>query len=104
MTNTFFPPGVEVRFYYDPNPNQNWNNFDTFADGQHIATVLTTEEMLSQIGDISMVINSAPLTFSADFNLPNGKTYNFNRLIPGGMTVHIMAANTPILDPTTPGQ
>jgi hypothetical protein len=97
MVNTFFAPGHEVRFYYHATqtPNQGWDNFDSFKDGQHIATFTVTKNMISQIGNIGFFINSAPLTFSDDFVLPDGKTYNFKRLVPGGITVHVLASFTP---------
>jgi len=97
MLNTFFAPGHEVRFYFHATqtPNQGWNNFDSFKDGQHIATFTVTKNMISQVGNIGFFINSAPLTFSDDFVLPDGKTYNFKRLVPGGITVHVLTSFTP---------
>ena len=97
MVNVFFAPGHEVQFFYqeNPTPDQGWDNFDSFKDGQHIATFTVTKNMISQIGDIGFFINSAPLTFSDDFVLPDGKRYNFRKLVPGGITVHVLASFTP---------
>lgn len=97
MVNTFFNPGHEVIFYYHPDQHPTgWEDFDGFKAGQHIATFTVTENMISQIGNIGFFINSAPLTFSTDFMLPDGKVYNFRRLL-GGITVHILQSFNPIL-------
>jgi len=98
MTNTFFTANHEVQFYFDADPNQDFTDFDTFRDGEHVATFTTVRNMASQIGTIGTFINSAKLTWSKDFTYIDGKTYNFKDLVPGGITVHILTNFVPIVD------
>lgn len=105
MTNALFSANHEVRFYYKEHPsqfNQDWNHPDAFSSGQHVATFITRRNLLSQVGNVGFFVNSAPLTFSGDFFLPDGKIYNFHDLTPGGITVHILASTTPVKDTNTP--
>lgn len=104
IVNTFFSAGHEVRFFYDSTPDQDWTNFDSFTDGEHVATFTTVRNLATAIGNVVFFINSAPLTFSKNFVFKDGKTYNFNRLVPGGITVHILGSNTPVADPANPSR
>jgi hypothetical protein len=105
MTNTFIPPGLEIRYYYHSQPDQNWNDYDSFQNGQLIAKFGTTENvtMISTVGRVQLVMNSAPMTFSEDFVLPDGNKYNFKRFVPGGLTAHVFESSTFITDPAHPG-
>jgi hypothetical protein len=100
MQNALFSAGHEVRFFFNANPHGDWNNPDTFSDGQLIAIYTTRKNLLSQVGNVGFFVNSAPLTFSADFNF-RGETFNFKDLTPSGITVHILASGTVIPSPST---
>ena len=114
MSNALFSAGHEVRFYYKDHPsqfNQDWDHPDAFSSGQHVATFITRRNLLSQInngqgqnaaGIVGFFVNSAPLTFSGDFFLPDGKIYNFRDITPGGITVHILASTQPVPSTNTP--
>jgi len=105
MINALFSAGHEVQFYYKEHPSQfqqDWDHPDAFNSGTHVATFTTRRNLLSQIGSVGFFVNSAPLTFSGDFILPDGKVYSFRDLTPGGITVHILASTTPVAGTNTP--
>ena len=102
ILNEWFGEGHEVRFYYDEHPNRSWNNFDGFTRGTHIATLLTQRAMTESIGDQTIIIASSDLIQSKEFTLPDGRKYDFGKLIPGGITVHSFRSHKFITNPGNP--
>jgi hypothetical protein len=91
ITNTFLPTNV-VNYYYHPNSSpKDWTDFDGFQTGQLIGTYLVATDMFSTVNNVSMGQASGPLTYTADFTLPDGTRTNLAKLMPGGITVTTLA-------------
>lgn len=102
MTSTFLKDH-DIYYYYHPRSSpKSWEDVDGFKAGQHIATYHVQKNMFTQHGDTSMVFNSGPITYSADFTLPNGRIANLRDFMPGGITVHVYGSFTPISDGRIP--
>jgi hypothetical protein len=87
ITNTFVS-AVEVNFYYHPNSSpKDWTDFDGFQTGQLIGTWQVGIDMFSSTSGVSWGQVSGPLTYSADFYLPDGSRANLAQFMPGGVTV-----------------
>jgi hypothetical protein len=67
--------------YYDPHPKRNWLEPSTFTTGQLVATYQLSEtdfvDLKSEVGTGTAQIK---LTYSKDFTLANGHTFNFTSL------------------------
>jgi hypothetical protein len=81
--------------YYNTSPNGDWSNPATFSSGQLIATFTRTESLFPAIGPIAIHSLSESLLSSQRFNF-SGRTYNFNRIAPHGITFAQFFNATPI--------
>lgn len=81
--------------YYNTSPNGDWNNPATFSSGQLIATFTRTESLFPAIGPIAIHSLSESLSSSRPFTF-NGRTYNFNRIAPHGITFAQFLSSAPI--------
>ncbi len=79
--------------YFNPTPNGNWSNPDTFSSGQLVAKFTRTQTLFLQIGPVSQHVLTERLASSQSFTF-NGNEYNFNRLVPGGITLNEFFSNT----------
>jgi hypothetical protein len=87
ITNTFVS-AVTVNFYYHPNSSpKDWTDFDGFQTGQLIGTWQVGIDMFGTVNGVSWGQVSGPLTYSANFVLPDGTQINLRELMPGGVTV-----------------
>lgn len=102
LTSTFLK-AHDIYYYYHPRSSpKGWEDVDGFKAGQHIATYRVQKNMFTQIGDASLVINSGPFTYSADFTLPNGRIANLRDFMPGGITVHVFGSFKVVSDGLQP--
>jgi len=81
--------------YYNSSPSGDWNNPATFSSGQLIATFTRTESLFPAIGPIGIHSLSESLLSSQRFTF-NGRTYNFSRIAPHGITFAQFLSTTPI--------
>lgn len=88
-------PG-NARLYFNPNPNHNWNDPNSFATGQLIATFHRAQDVVMFLGPFSSDTFSYSLVSSRNFTV-NGRTLNFNMLAPYGITNTLIASQTPQL-------
>ena len=81
--------------YYNTSPNGDWNNPATFSSGQLIATFTRAESLFPAIGSVATHSLSETLSSSQRFTF-DGRTYNFNRIAPNGITFAQFFNTTPI--------
>jgi hypothetical protein len=92
--------------YYNPSPNGDWSNPDTFSSGQLVAHFMRPETLFIQIAQ-SDSTNPPPFESIAQHNLTetlqssqsftfNGRKYDFDALTPGGITLYETGSNTGI--------
>lgn len=81
--------------YYNTNPNGDWNNPATFASGKLVATFVRTESLFPVIGAFGVHNLSESLQSSQSFYF-DGRTQNFNRIAPHGITFAQFADMTPL--------
>jgi hypothetical protein len=75
--------------YFNPNPNGDWSNLDTFSGGKlpgnpiaqfaHPEALFFTSEFVSKHVHPEILMSSQPFTF-------NGHTYDFKNIAPDGLT------------------
>jgi len=82
------PPG-QFTVYLNKLPNGNWNDFNTFSQGQPIATFEfgTTQDVRS--GSVQIGYTSAQLIAAEDFEF-HGDLLNFKNLFPHGVTINFI--------------
>jgi hypothetical protein len=85
----------DFTIYLNPTPAGNWSDPNSFSSGQPVATFKRSVAMLTNAGPTTSVMFSAVLVSSVDFTF-NGKTYNFKRLVPDGVT-HIFTGSNVVL-------
>ena len=85
-------PGT-FSIYFNPTPNGDWSNPDTFSSGQLVARFTRTETLFLQIGPVSEHVLTESLAWARNFTV-NGHEYNFNDLVPGGITLSELFSNT----------
>lgn len=88
------PPG-QFTVYLNELPGSNWNDFNTFSQGQPIATFEfgTTQDIRS--GSVQIGYTSAQLITAEDFQF-HGDRFNFKDLFPHGVTINFIVNPTPI--------
>ena len=88
------PPG-RFTIYLNPAPNGNWNDFNTFSQGQPIAVVEfgTTQDIST--GSVQIGYTSARLAASSDFQF-QGRRFNLSDLFPNGVTIAFTTNPTPL--------
>ena len=98
---TLIPPGGKFDVFYDPNPNGDWSDPDTFSDGQLIGTFDESHFMGTAIGPASFNLFSSDLVFSDAFTF-QGTQQNLRQIVPSGVTIHNYGSSTPVsFDPFT---
>jgi hypothetical protein len=88
----------EFNIYYNPSPNGDWSKPDTFSGGnpfpgQPVATFARPESLLLN-GVIGKHVVTGYLVASRAFTF-NGHRYDFNAIVPAGLTLNETASSTP---------
>lgn len=82
------------KVYYNPTPNGDWSNPGTFSSGQLIATFKRDQSLFPFFTTLGVHALSETLGSSQEFMF-NGQTYNFNRMVPNGITFASFFSSTP---------
>ena len=93
--------GEAYNVYFNPNPNQSWDNPASFSAGQLVATFRSTTGTQTGSGPVALVTQSYILESSQDFTF-RGQSYNFARLLPHGFTITTLSGNVPLGNTTPP--
>ena len=101
----FLNPAGKYNIYYNPHPQGNWNNPDSFSAGEKfpghpIAQFMRPELLVLQFESTVQDAVTATLVASQDF-IFGGHEYNFDQLTPGGVTLYEYGSLTPL--PPVPG-
>jgi len=80
--------------YYNSTPNGDWNDPGTFSSGTLIATFKRDQSLFPFFTTYGYHAVSETLESSQDFTF-NGKTYNFHRMVPNGITFASFFSATP---------
>lgn len=80
--------------YYNPSPNGSWSDPSTFASGQLIATFKRDQSLFPFFATYGFHALSETLGSSQEFTF-KGQTYNFNRMVPNGITFASFFSSTP---------
>jgi hypothetical protein len=89
----FLVSAGQFNIYFNPNPNRDWNNPDTFSNGQLIAHFMRPEVLDLQFESTSQHIITETLVSSLSF-IFKGNTFNFSEIAPGGITLYEAISNT----------
>ena len=81
--------------YYNTSPNGDWGNPASFSSGELIATFARKESLFPQIGPIGFHSLSETLESSQNFTF-DGQPYDFNRIVPHGITFAQFFSTTPL--------
>jgi hypothetical protein len=92
MTLSLGSPGT-FSMYLNSAPKGDWSKPDSFSSGQVVATFQRTAVSIFSVGPVNTNIFSAKLVSSADFTF-QGKSYNFGRIVPNGITDYHIGSNT----------
>jgi hypothetical protein len=87
------PPGYTWGVYFNETPNQVWGAYDTFSDGERVATFEESAILATNILSTGMVYNlfSNRLIWSKSFRF-NGQKVDFKKLVPNGVTINNVSA------------
>ncbi len=108
VSTAVFTPGHILKIYFNANPNssQTWDDPNSFAAGEHVATYessIGTSASTPLTGPgITNVTQSYLLRWSKSF-VYRGKTYNLKELIPNGFTSGPGTSGTANFAATAPG-
>ena len=91
----FLVSAGQFNIFFNPTPNCDWNNPDTFSNGQLIAHFTRPEVLDLQFESTSQHIITETLVSSLSFMF-KGKTFNFSEIAPGGITLYEAISNTPL--------
>jgi len=91
----FLVSAGKFNIFFNPAPNCDWSNLDTFSNGQHIANFTRPEVLDLQFKSISQHMITETLISSQTFTF-KGHNYNFSELVPGGITLFEAISNTPL--------
>ena len=91
----YFVSAGTFSVYYNPSPNGNWGDPDTFSSGKLIATFERKESLYPVIGPIGLHSLSESLMWSRNFTF-EGHTLNFDRISPDGITFAQFFSSTPL--------
>jgi|HubBroStandDraft_6_1064221.scaffolds.fasta_scaffold796193_1 hypothetical protein len=89
----FLVSAGKFNVFFNPAPNSDWTNLDTFSNGQHIANFTRPEVLDLQFESTSQHMITETLISSQSFTF-NGYKYNFSELVPGGITLFEAISNT----------
>jgi len=110
LTNTSLPsngditlilgPAGKFNIYYNPHPQGNWNNPDSFSAGEKfpghpIAEFMRPEFLVLVFESSTQQAITETLVASRDF-IFGGHEYNFDQLTPGGVTLYEYGSSTPL--------
>ncbi|MBV8525238.1 MAG: hypothetical protein JOY71_24470 [Acetobacteraceae bacterium] len=92
-------PGT-FNIYFNPTPNGDWSDPNTFSNGQMfpgtpIAHFMRRQSLFFQTDTLSRHDVSEILEYSRSFVL-NGNTYDLKDSVPGGFTLYETYSNTPV--------
>ena len=92
----FISPGFTFGVYFNEIPNQDWNLFDTFSDGERVATFEESAFLGTTIVSAGMAYNlfSSRLISSKSFWF-NGQKVDFKKLVPNGVTINNVTSQDP---------
>jgi hypothetical protein len=71
--------------YYNANPSGNWSDPTTFSGGQLVAIFARPESLFPQFAKVGVHPVSETLQSSRTF-IFNGRSLNFNHMVPHGVT------------------
>jgi hypothetical protein len=91
----FLVSAGKFNVFFNPAPNCDWSNPDTFSNGQQIANFTRPEVLDLQFESTSQHIITETLISSRFFTF-KGQNYNFSEIIPGGITLFEAISNTPL--------
>jgi hypothetical protein len=91
----FLVSAGKFNIFFNPAPNSEWTNLDTFSNGQHVANFTRPEVLDLQFQSTSQHMITETLTSSHTFTF-KGYSYNFSELVPGGITLFEAISNTPL--------
>lgn len=91
----FLVSAGKFNIFFNPAPNCDWTNLDTFSNGQHIANFTRPEVLDLQFESTSQHMVTETLILSHIFTF-KGYNYNFSELVPGGITLFEAISNTPL--------
>ena len=80
--------------YFNPSPNGNWNDPDSFSQGQLIADLNHNGLELVSTGAGHQGVFSGELLASYEFTYVNGENFDFGKFFPNGITNFSSATNT----------
>jgi hypothetical protein len=80
--------------YYNPTPNGDWSNPATFSSGHLIATFKRDQSLFPFFTTYGFHALSETLASSQEF-IFDGQAYNFNRMVPNGITFASFFSATP---------
>ena len=91
----FLVSAGKFNIFFNPAPNCDWSNLDTFSNGQPVANFTRPEVLDLQFESISQHMITETLISSQTFTF-KGHNYNFSELVPGGITLFEAISNTPL--------
>ena len=91
----FLVSAGQFNIFFNPAPNSDWTNPDTFSNGQQIANFTRPEVVDLQFESTSQHIITETLISSRTFTF-KGQNYNFSQFVPGGITLFEAISNTPL--------
>lgn len=88
-------PTGQFTVYLNESPSGNWNDFNTFSQGQPIATFEfgTTQDI--RTGAVQIGFTSASIIAAEDFEF-HGRQLNLQDLFPHGVTINFIVNPTPL--------
>ena len=86
---------VNLKLYFNTEPQADFNNPDTFSRGRLIATFKRVNAMLATVGPITTEVFAAEIVSTASFTF-KGATYDLKQFVPHGFTGFGSASNNPI--------
>ena len=91
----FLVSSGKFNIFFNPAPNSDWTNLDTFSNGRHVANFTRPQVLDLQFESTSQHMITETLISSQTFTF-KGYNYNFNELVPGGITLFEAISNTPL--------
>jgi hypothetical protein len=98
VTPALIQPGT-IKVYFTANPKHDWNDPNSFSNGQLIATFSRELEQLAILGPTSTNTASAALQSSVEVTF-NDTLFDLGRLLPRGVTNVTAGASTPLAGST----
>lgn len=89
----FLVSAGQFNIYFNQSPQGDWDNPDTFSNGQLIAHFTRPEVLDLQFESTSQHVITETLISSRSF-IFKGQTYNFSEIAPGGITLYEAISNT----------